>query len=199
MTSNVVVPELDTIEVYDRAIPEDGLESFLPYEADYQVPPMPIAGQGYNVHMTGLTHDERGYPATNPDAQAKMLTRMKDKISSNVNDIVEIEEYKLEDAEIALCAYGSNARSVLRAVKLLRESGIKVGMFRFKTIWPFPIDQIKQLSNKVKKIIVAEVNLGQLVHPIREYADCEVISLPHPGGRLHTPEQIIAKVKEVMN
>jgi 2-oxoglutarate ferredoxin oxidoreductase subunit alpha len=198
MTANFVVPPHDKIEIIDRVTPEDDEENYLPYNPEHLVPPMAIAGQGHHVHMTGLTHDEKGYPATNPDAQAILMKRLKDKIYNNIDEIVELEEYLLDDAEIAIVAYGSNARSVRNAIKQARKDGIKVGMLRFKTIWPFPERQIKELSEKVDKIIVAEVNLGQLVHPVREYAKCDVFGLTHPGGAIHTPDDVLEKIAEVM-
>lgn len=198
MTSNVIVPPLKDIKIIDRETPEDGDESYKPYDSSKLVPPMAIAGHGHHVLMTGLTHDERGYPATNPDGQEKLMTRLKKKIAQNVEDIVELEEFMLDDAEMAVFAYGSEARSVREAIKQAREKGLKVGMLRFMTIWPFPEKQVNEISRKIKKIMVAEVNLGQLVHPIREYSSCEVVALTHPGGALHTPAQVLERILEEM-
>lgn len=198
MTSNFKVPEHDKIEIFDRVKPEDDEEGYLPYNSKSLVPPMAIAGQGHRVHMTGLTHDERGYPATNPGNQALLMKRLKDKIYMNIDDIVELEEYKLDDADVMIIAYGSNARSVREAVERARRDGKKIGLLRFKTIWPFPAERIAELSKKVDKIIVAEANLGQLVHPIREYAKCPIELLSHAGGAIHTPKQVYDKIMEVM-
>jgi 2-oxoglutarate ferredoxin oxidoreductase subunit alpha len=111
---------------------------------------------------------------------------------------VEYEEIMLDDAELALIAYGTESRSAFAAIKKAREEGIKVGMLRMKTVWPFPIEKIVDLSMNVKSILVPEVNMGQYVHPVREYARCEVHSLPHYGGEIHRPDEILAKIKEVL-
>ena len=198
MTSNVKVPRLRDIKIVDRETPMDGDDTYQPYDSSTLVPPMAIAGHGHHVLMTGLTHDERGYPATNPEGQEKLMSRLKRKIYENIDDIVELEEFMLEDTELAIVAYGSEARSVREAIKQAREKGLKVGMLRFKTIWPFPERQVNELSRRVKKIMVAEVNLGQLVHPVREYAVCEVVALTHPGGALHPPAEVLRRIEEEM-
>ncbi|MDH5403987.1 MAG: 2-oxoacid:acceptor oxidoreductase subunit alpha, partial [Candidatus Heimdallarchaeota archaeon] len=89
--------------------------------------------------------------------------------------------------------------SVKGAIKIAEKKGLKIGLLRLKTIWPFPIKEVVELSQQVRKIIVPEINMGQIVHFVREYAHCEVISMPHPGGSLHSPEEIYAKIKEVIS
>ncbi len=198
MTSDLYVPHKEELEIIDRKVPPEGLEDYLPYDSKELIPPMAIAGMGYKVHMTGLTHNEKGYPDVSVGAQEKLMRRLKAKFEQNLSDIIEVEERYMEDADIAIACFGSEARSVLNAVKKAREENIKVGIFRFKTIWPFPKEEINELSKRVSKIIVAEINLGQLIHPIREYSDpsCEIVSLPHAGGTIHKPEEILAKIKK---
>jgi len=198
MTANITIPEEEDIEVHNRPIASGPVEDYLTYNFDELVPPMAIAGQGYAIHMTGLTHNEYGYPDTNVDAQALLLERLKRKFDENIDKIVEFDRIHLEDAEIALISYGSESRSAYAAIKQARSEGIKVGMLRMKTVWPFPIEEITKLSETVKAIIVPEVNMGQYVHPVREYATCPVYSLPHYGGEIHHPQAIVDKIKEVM-
>ncbi len=200
MTGKVVIPPPEEIKIVDRRSidPDIDPEKYLPYDNSELVPPMAHAGEGYHVHMTGLTHDDRGYPATYPEAHKKLMDRLMAKIDENLEDIVEVEERLLDDAEIAVVAYGSEARSAWRAVQLARAEGISAGMMRFITAWPFPTDQIKAISRKVRSIIVPEVNYGQLVHMVKEHSSCDVISLPHPGGAIHRPDEILRQIKEVV-
>ncbi len=200
-TANFTVPPHDEIEIIDRVIPDDDEEGYLPYDPEHLIAPMAIAGQGHRVHMTGLTHDSRGYPATDPANQKVMMKRLRDKFELNIDEITEYDTFMMEDAEIAVIAFGSNARPAKQAIRKARELGIKVGLWRPITIWPFAEKQILELSTKVKKIIVAEVNLGQYIHPVREFADrsnCDIIGLTHPGGAIHTPDDVLEKIEEAM-
>jgi 2-oxoglutarate ferredoxin oxidoreductase subunit alpha len=196
MTGKVHIPSDKEITRVDRKIAKPGLKKYLPYDSSELVPPMAVAGSGYNIHMTGLTHDEKGYPATFPDAHKKLMNRLLAKIKNNAEKIIEIEEKELDDADIAVVVYGSEARPAWKAIQLAREKGIKAGMMRLITAWPFPSAQIETLSQKVKKIIMPEVNYGQLVHMVREYAQCDVISLTHPGGAIHSPDIIFKAIEE---
>ena len=140
MSERVVIPPAEEIKLVERKRPKvkpgDG---FLPFQSDEDlVPPMALAGEGYKIHVTGLTHDERGYPVIDAETQERMLSRMLRKIQDNREEIIEYEEVELDDAQVVLVAYGSTARSALRALRLAREKGIKVGMLRLITPWPFP-------------------------------------------------------------
>ena len=196
MTAKVRIPPPEEIELVERNTAESGLDHYLPYDSSDLVPPMAHTGAGYRIHMTGLTHDERGYPATYPEAHKKLMDRLYAKFDENLEDIVEVEERLLEDAEVAVIAYGSEARAAWRAVQLARDEGIKAGMMRLITAWPFPGDRIKALSRNVRKIIMPEVNYGQLVHMAWEFAQCDVISLPHSGGAIHRPDEILSVIRE---
>ena len=125
------------------------------------------------------------------------MKRLQRKFDEHIDDIIEYDEIMLDDAEIAIIAYGSESRSAYAAVKRARAEGYKVGMLRMKTVWPFPIRKVLELSQKVNAIIVPEVNMGQYVHPVREYSICPVFSLPHYGGEIHHPQVIVDKIKEV--
>lgn len=198
MTANLVMHHPDDLTIENRPRPEPGLENYLPYDSNYLVPPMAIAGDGYNVLMTGLTHDERGYPNAVPETQEKMLHRMEAKFMENLDDILLYEEMELDDAELAIVCYGTETRSVIEAVEEARSEGIKVGMLQMKSIWPFPQQLITDLSKKVKQIMVPEGNTGQYVHPVREYAECDVVSFPNYTSQIHQPAEILAKIKELM-
>jgi 2-oxoglutarate ferredoxin oxidoreductase subunit alpha len=197
MTGRVTIPE--SVETVDRPRPAGDLdpETFLPYDGSTQVPPMAAAGEGGRVHVTGLTHDERGHPDIDPETQDAMLGRMMAKIDDNRDDIVEVERYRLDDADVGLVAYGSMARSAREAVDLLREDGLDAGLLRVLTPWPFPEDAVDELSEAVDVIVVAEMNLGQYVHPVRERGTCEVVAHTHQGGTIPRPDSVAATVEEV--
>jgi 2-oxoglutarate ferredoxin oxidoreductase subunit alpha len=199
MTERVVVPDKSKIKLVDRKKPQEEPGKAKIYEAgDDLVPPMPYAGEGYNVHVTGLTHDERGYPSTIAETQERMIKRICDKIRKHRDEIVRVEEFMLEDAEIAVVAYGITSRVVKRAVLMAREKGIKAGMLRLITIWPFADKEIRALAKKVKKFLVVEINYGQIVLEVERCA-CpgEVHFLGKMGGAVHTPDEVLAKIEEV--
>ena len=199
MTEKIVIPEEKDIKIVNRKKPEKYTDKYLMYKADKDlVPPMANAGEGYKVITTGLTHDEKGYPAMNAEAQEKLIKRLCDKILKNKADIIETQEQETEDAEIIIVAYGSPARSALSAVKLARKEGIKAGLLRLITVWPFPDEKILEVANKAKTIIVPEINRGQIVREVERcsHDKCHVISLPKLGD-IHTPYEILKVIKEV--
>lgn len=197
MTGKVRIPE--SVETVDRPQPAGEIDpdQFLPYDGSQQVPPMAAAGEGARVHVTGLTHDERGHPDIDSETQAEMLGRMMAKIEDNRDDICEYERYRLDDADIALIAYGSMGRSAREAVDQLREQGLNTGLLRVLTPWPFPEETITELSTEVEQLVVAEMNLGQYVHPVREHAACPVEAHTHQGGAIPQPTEIVDTVREV--
>ncbi|MFB6069953.1 MAG: 2-oxoacid:acceptor oxidoreductase subunit alpha [Halanaeroarchaeum sp.] len=198
MTGKVEIPE--SIETLDRPTPDGdpNPDDFEPFDSDTLVPPMAAAGDGYRVHVTGLTHDDRGYPDIDPETQNRMITRMMDKIKGQRSEIVEVEEHRLDDASVGIVAYGSTARSARQAVRNLREEGLPVGLLRVVTPWPFPREEIEALSKAVEQILVAEMNLGQYVHFVREGASVPVAAYTHQGGVIPEPDAIAAAVREVM-
>ena len=199
MTGRVEIPE--SVETVDRPRPagEPDPDEFLPYDGEHLVPPMASAGEGYRVHVTGLTHDERGYPDIDTDTQKQMMDRLMGKIDENRADIVETREYDLDDAEVGLVAYGSTSRSARQAVRDLRADGIKAGLLRVVTPWPFPEEEIAALSEQVDQIVVAEMNLGQYVHPVREHATVPVAAHTHQGGAIPQPAEIAETVRGVVS
>ncbi len=156
---------------------------------------MYCAGDGHSVHITSLTHDERGYPAINEEAQQELVKRLMDKIRNARRDIVEYECHDLDDAAVVLVAYGSTARSALRAMRIAHERGMRVGLLRLITVWPFPAEAIAELD--VETIIVPEGNQGQIVREVERFARCPVTSVTHAGGNLMPPGDILRAIEEV--
>ncbi|MDH3645903.1 MAG: 2-oxoacid:acceptor oxidoreductase subunit alpha [Gammaproteobacteria bacterium] len=200
MAERVVIPDADKIPHVSRKRPQTkpGVEPFLPYAPDKDlVPPMAHAGEGYKVHMTGLTHDERGYPHLTADTHNQLINRLIDKVRLNAPDIIDYEERHVDDAETVVIAYGCTARSARAAVDYARSDGLKCGLLRPKTIWPFPATRIERLINKgsVQRFIVPEVNLGQLRREIERITQLPVVGLNHAGGEMPTPKAILEVIK----
>ncbi len=191
---------LDEIRVINRKKPEVPPEKYLPYDAsDSDIPPMANFGEGYRYHVTGLVHDETGFPTNNPEKIDKLIRRINSKITDNVDDITEVEEIYLDDAKIGIFSYGSTSRSAKRAVSTARENGIKVGLLRPKVIWPFPTRQVQELAGSVKCIIVPELNLGQIAHEV-EWAvrdKVEIIKINRVDGEPIRPQEILDVIKRV--
>ncbi len=200
MTERVVIPDKGDIEHIARKRPPVGpMEGLLPYEADgSMVPPMPRAGHGYRIHVTGLTHDERGYPATDATTHDQLVRRLAGKLTRLAPEIIRTEEVQLEDAEVVLVAYGSTSRSARRAVTLLREEGLPVGMLRLITAWPFPGDRIVQLAERGCRFVVPELNLGQMALEVERYARQPIVGVNHAGGQSIPPDQIVEAARETL-
>jgi 2-oxoglutarate ferredoxin oxidoreductase subunit alpha len=160
---------------------------------------MAVAGEGYAIHVTGLTHDEKGYPVMTVDAQQEMMTRIVEKIRRNLPDIIRTENYRLEDADIAIVSYGVSARTSLAAVEEARAKGIKVGLLRLITVWPFPEALIRTLADQVKAFVTVEINLGQISREVERCAQGKAPSflVGHPGGTIIPPERVIETLLEI--
>ncbi|HPI74060.1 MAG TPA: 2-oxoacid:acceptor oxidoreductase subunit alpha [bacterium] len=172
VNEKVELPKDGEIALVNRTLPHDPPERYLPYRhTESGVPPMVSFGQGYRYHVTGLAHDESGFPTNRASEIEKLLDRLHRKIEQNRDHIVEVEAYEMEDAEIGLISFGSSARASRHAVRLAREAGKKAGLLRIKTLWPFPDQEIQAYGDRVKKWIVAEMNRGQLAHEV-EWALC---------------------------
>jgi len=202
MTERVVIPAADQIEVVERRRPaEPPSDTYALYrcEPGSRVPPMPPVGEGYRFHVTGLTHDERGYPVMNAEAQDRLVRRLVDKIRLAGPALERYEEYQVDDADVVLVAYGITSRVVQRSMQLARERGLKVGVFRPVVVWPFPERRLRELARQVKAFVVAELNLGQVVLEVERLAcGTRTVLAPHAGGGLHAPEAILAQVEEVL-
>ena len=200
MTEKVVIPEAAKIKVRERRYTSKAPKDFKLFEASNGslVPDMVKAGDGYRIHVTGLTHDDRGYPAMTVPAHEKMQMRLTDKIVKNADQIVRFEAKDLEGADVVVVSYGITSRIAQKAIQQAREKGLKVGSFRLITAWPFPEKQIVELSRKVKAFVVPELNLGQMVLEVERMAGgrCKTVPVPHVGGTVHNPEVILAKIVE---
>jgi 2-oxoglutarate ferredoxin oxidoreductase subunit alpha len=200
MSERVIIPAADDVPVIRPKGPKEppGDKPFLSFAPDDDmVPPIAHAGQGYKVHMTGLTHDERGYPALDPETHDQLINRLVDKIRLNADDIILFEEIDVEDADTIVIAFGCTARSARHAVNEARVEGLKCGLLRMITVWPFPETRIRELiqQGKVKRFIVPEVNLGQLRREVERLTQLPVICLNHAGGRMPTPEDILELIR----
>jgi 2-oxoglutarate ferredoxin oxidoreductase subunit alpha len=198
MTEKVVIPLPEEIEIVSRRRPTVPPDEYLPYEAgDDLVPPMASTGEGYRFHITGLTHDERGYPGMDAETQERLIYRLVEKIRRNRDDIIQLEEDGLEDAEVIVCSYGIAARTALWPVELARGEGIKVGTLRLITVWPFPEERIRQLAREVKAFVVPELNYGQIVLEVERCAagQAEAILVRHAGGDIHDPRKVLEAIR----
>ena len=163
MRESIELPNEGEVEIYNRKKPTCLTEEYKPYkvkEGDI-VPEMAGFGEGYRFHVTGLVHGETGFPTNNGKIAEELIRRLIGKIEDNKDDIVETDEYLLDDADIAIVAFGSTARAAKSAVDTLREEGIKAGLFRPITIWPLADKPLVELAKKVSRIVVVEMNLGQ--------------------------------------
>lgn len=201
MREAIELPDYDEIEIIDRKKPQVPPEEYLPYKADEDgVPPMANFGDGYRFHVTGLTHDETGFPSNKPDVSAQLIKRLNDKIEKHKDEIIITEGYQLEDAEVVIFCYGCVARSAKRAVKEARESGKKVGLLRTATIWPFPAQVLQKSVKNAKYVLVPEMNEGQLLEEVERAIGCKlkVEGLNKINGELITPSEILEKIGEVI-
>lgn len=199
MSEKVVIPDADKIVRIGRPKPKGRKDRFLLYKPGPNgVAPMPAAGDGYNVHVTGLTHDEKGYPVMSVETQAEMMERIINKIRKNTTDIIRTEEYRLDDAEVVIVSYGVSSRTSLSAVDEARKMGIKAGLLRLITVWPFPEEKIRMLSEKVKGFITVEINLGQIHREVQRSAGYRAPAylVGHAGGTIIPPDDVIKVLKE---
>jgi 2-oxoglutarate ferredoxin oxidoreductase subunit alpha len=194
----VVLPDISEIKIIDRKKPPAGLARYNPYEPDADgVPPMANFCDGYRYHVTGLTHDESGGPTTDPEKAERLIKRLNNKVMDHLDEITMTESWMTEDAEIIVIAYGATSRSAKRAVKMAREIGIKVGLFRLITIWPFPVKEVTALCRQAHTIIFPELNLGQLIGEVERAAQNEtnVVGVNRVTGEMITPDEILNKIK----
>jgi len=199
ISERVIIPEPRAIKTVSRRQAKGRKDRFKPFQPGPDgIAPMAIAGQGYNVHVTGLTHDEKGYPVMTVEAQQEMMTRLKGKVSQNLEKIIQTEAYRLEDAEIVVVSYGVSARTSLAAVDEARSLGIKAGMLRLVTVWPFPEEQIRELAGRIRGFVTVEINLGQIHLEVERCAGGEAPAflVGHPGGTIIPPDRVVEVLKE---
>jgi 2-oxoglutarate ferredoxin oxidoreductase subunit alpha len=193
MREKMTFKNISQIEIVNRKKPSCKPEDYVAYRPDEDmIPPMASFGEGYRYHVTGLTHDETGFPTNSSHVSEGLIRRIVDKVEKNIDNFSYYEEYRLEDAEIVIIAYGGVSRSAKSAVDEFRKQNIKAGLFRPITIWPFLEKQIYMVSQAAKEIYVAEMNLGQYSLEVERVAckNCRVKKINKVNGELITPEEI---------
>ncbi|MDK9711430.1 2-oxoacid:acceptor oxidoreductase subunit alpha [Acidaminobacter sp.] len=201
MRERIEIPNADELEIFDRLKPVEG-EDYIPYgvrEGDL-VPRMAGFGEGYRYHITGLFHDDMGFPTNSTVKAGVKINRLMAKITDNLEDLISYDEYLMDDAEIMIVAYGSTARTAKNAINKLRAEGIKVGMLRPITIWPYPVEATLARAKQVNKVLVVEHNLGQLMLEVERVvkSEAELHFLGRADGDVFVPSDIVKKVKEVL-
>lgn len=198
MWEKVVIPSAEGIRTVNRKKPNVPRDKYMPFMPDDDlVPPMACFGEGYRFHATGLTHNEQGYPQTSSsEVQSRLVRRLCQKISQNEDKIVRVERVMLEDADVVVAAYGIVARAALSAVRKARASGIKAGLLRLITLWPFPEKQVAEIASRAKAIVMPEMNCGQLVREVERAAkETPVAFLSKLGEDPHTPMEILEVIR----
>lgn len=202
LRENMEVPEPGELEVVDRKRPDCPPEEYRAYAmTEDLVPPMADFGKGYRYNITGLFHDETGFPTNNTEVAGKQLDRIMKKVENNFDEINIYEEYMLEDAQYAFVTFGGMARSVKEAIRTLRKEGIRIGAFIPKTVWPFPEKQINKLVSDMDGVFVAEMNLGQMILEVQRASQerNKIHAINKANGEVITPEEIIKSFMEVHN
>jgi 2-oxoglutarate ferredoxin oxidoreductase subunit alpha len=198
MWEKVVIPSADEIKIVNRKKPNVPPEEYMPFKPDDDlVPPMACFGEGYRFHATGLTHDEHGYPQTSSsEVQSRLVRRLCDKVQRNSDKIIRVEEVMLEDADVVVVAYGIVARAALSAIRKAREMGIKAGLLRLITLWPFPEERVAEAAGSAKAVVVPEMNCGQMVREVERAAkETPVAFLSKLGEEPHTPLEILDAIR----
>ncbi len=204
LNGRVELPDPSTLEIIDRTQPSVPPEEYNPYDVERfgEVPPLPNKEKfhDYRFHMTGLNKDKTGFPTVNKEAVEADEERMIRKITGNIKDIESFEYYKMDDAQLAIFAYGTNAAAARVAVDEAREAGIKAGMFRPITVWPFPEKQVAEIGKNFDKMIVTEINLGQMLYEVERATkgSIEISTVLQAAGVPIRPQQILDKMKEVL-
>ena len=207
MTEKVIIPPPEEIEIVDRPqvrkgdVEPDHFRIFRnsPTEGgNGYISPMAVAGEGYRIHVTGLTHDERGYPVMNARAHEWNVRRLVNKIRAHRDDIIQVEGQNLDDAEVVVVSYGISARTSLWPIELARREGIRVGYLRLITVWPFPDEQIRQLAKQIRAFVVPEINLGQIIHEVERSAagQAQVFGANRAGGDILEPHHVLNVIRQ---
>lgn len=201
LREGIRIPDASKIKTVERIWPDPNDKDWKPFRADPEtlVPVMPPFGQGWRYHITGLMHCERGYPTSNPALAHDLVERLMKKIEKNRDDIVDWDEYMTEDADIVLVCYGGTARAARKAVNMARAEGIRIGIFRAISIWPFPDQELARLAKRCKRLLMVEHNYGQLVQEVERAIQgvCPVDFMGRIDGSTITPSEIVEKIKEV--
>ena len=200
LREGIEIPEKGELEVIDRAMPADPSHAKKPYatKEGETVPVMAPFGAGERYNITGLIHADDGFPTNSTDIADSQVRRLLAKIDDNLDDILSWEEKDLDDADVCVVCFGGTARSVQSALEALRAEGVKAGMFRPITVWPFPAEKMREIAGKVKKIIVAEHNDGQMLLEVQRVTGLydKIGFVGKVNGTVITPDEIVKAVKE---
>ncbi|MBW2409001.1 MAG: 2-oxoacid:acceptor oxidoreductase subunit alpha [Deltaproteobacteria bacterium] len=207
MTEKVTIPPPEEIEIINRPqvrkgdMPPDKYRIYRnmpPGRGNDIVAPMAVAGEGYRFHITGLTHDEHGYPVMNAEANEWNVNRLMNKIRNHCEEIIQLEEDNLGDAEVVVVSYGISARTSLWPIEQARKNGIRVGYLRLVTIWPFPEKRIFELAKRIKAFVIPEINMGQIIREVERCAagQTQVIGVNRPGGEILDPEKVLETIRQ---
>jgi 2-oxoglutarate ferredoxin oxidoreductase subunit alpha len=202
MRETIDVPDASQLTLVQRSRPQPGDMDFAPHRPPLPdgrgIPPMARFGDGFRFHVDSNVHDEYGFPATERNAVAdRLVRRLNDKVRDYADELILVEEDQLEDAQVAIFAFGSTARSAEQAVELARAQGLKVGLLKAMTLWPFPEKYVAKWTKRVKAWVVPEMNLGQMVREVRLVVEGRVPVYPlnRVDGLLIEPRQILSLVE----
>lgn len=197
----VTMPEEGEYEIFNRVKPTVPPDKFNPFEfTDNLVSPMPAYGEGYRCHVTGLTHDIHGFTTNNPTEIVPKLDKLRNKILHHLDEIEKVRCDMIDDAEVIFISYGTVSRAALQATTLARDAGVKVGTIQLGTIWPFPDKILIDACARARTVIVAELNMGQIVHEVSRILpqDIKIETLQRYDGEILTPMQLLEKLDEVL-
>ncbi len=197
MSGRLEIPDKSELIVINRETPKVGPKEYKPFDQSQGlVPPLASFFEGYRFHVTGLTHDDTGFPTENTTIAEQLLSRMRRKLTENLDDILKWEDYLVDDADILIVSLGSASRSALQAINEARESdGIKVGMFRPITLWPFPEEALKKAARNAKRIIVVEMNEGQMALEVERILHRTIETVLRYNGQMISPDEILNRIK----
>jgi 2-oxoglutarate ferredoxin oxidoreductase subunit alpha len=206
MTEKVIIPPAEEIEIIDRPkvqrgdVEPDHFRIYIDSSNGQNgfVSPMVSAGDGYRIHVTGLTHDERGYPAMNAEANQWNVQRLIQKIHANRDDIIQVEEQNIDDAEVIVVSYGISARAALWPIEQARKEGIRVGYLRLITVWPFPEERIRELAKNIRGFVVPEINMGQIRLEVERCTagGTQTWGVHRPGGDVLEPGHVLDTIRQ---
>ncbi len=200
MRERIIIPDTEDIKIENRKYPSVPPEFYKPYSnTPSKVSEFVAFGEGYRYNVTGLTHDEFGFPTSVPGEVEQMLTKLRRKIHTHRKEVILYEEEYMEDATYAVISYGTSARAAMSAVRKARAHGVKAGLLKLKTIWPFPGRKVYQIASSVKGILVAEMNMGQMIREVDRYAmgQCKVAGAFRYDGLVIEPDEIYEKLLEL--
>ncbi len=202
LVETIEIPAPADLEIVDRKLTQAAPADYLPYAATQNgVPEMARLGDGYRTHTTGLTHGENGFPTQNPQEVERMMERLLGKLDRNREQVDSFELLECDDMDVLIVTFGITSRAARRAIRVAREQGIKVGMFRPITLWPFPEESFKRVAGSASQILVPEMNAGQLCLEVERLGPpgCPVARLNRIDGEAISPQQILERIKTLVH